>query len=77
MRPSDSHCDVVSMQLSRIDGIFATVIGPVPAATLTAVTDQWWPRVARVVSHAANSWPLASLDLEVRGYDKVHLDDAV
>lgn len=37
----------------EIGGILATAIGPVLAATLVAVTGQWWPLAAMVVGYSA------------------------
>lgn len=60
----------------EIGGILATAIGPVLAATLIAVTDQWWPLAAMVVGYSLITLISAALAPEVRGRDLVRLEDA-
>lgn len=60
----------------EIGGILATAIGPVLAATLVAVTGQWWPLAAMVVGYSAITLVSAILAPEVRGRDLVRLEDA-
>jgi MHS family metabolite:H+ symporter-like MFS transporter len=60
----------------EIGGILATAIGPVLAATLVAVTDQWWPLALMVVGYSAITLVSAALAPEVRGRDLVRLEDA-
>ena len=60
----------------EIGGILATAIGPVLAATLTAVTGQWWPLAVMIVGYSAITLVSAILAPEVRGRDLVRLEDA-
>jgi MHS family metabolite:H+ symporter-like MFS transporter len=60
----------------EIGGILATAIGPVLAATLVAVTHQWWPLALMVVGYSAITLVSAALAPEVRGRDLVRLEDA-
>jgi MHS family metabolite:H+ symporter-like MFS transporter len=60
----------------EIGGILATAIGPVLAATLVAVTGQWWPLAAMVVGYSAITLVSAIIAPEVRGRDLVRLEDA-
>jgi MHS family metabolite:H+ symporter-like MFS transporter len=60
----------------EIGGILATAIGPVLAATLTAVTGQWWPLAAMIVGYSAITLISAIIAPEVRGRDLVRLEDA-
>ncbi|HEY5979863.1 MAG TPA: MFS transporter [Microlunatus sp.] len=60
----------------EIGGILATAIGPVLAATLVAVTGQWWPLAAMVVGYSAITLISAIIAPEVRGRDLVRLEDA-
>lgn len=61
----------------EIGGILATAIGPVLAATLTAVTGSWWPLAAMVIGYSAITLVSALLSPEVRGRDLVRLEDAL
>jgi MHS family metabolite:H+ symporter-like MFS transporter len=61
----------------EIGGILATAIGPVLAATLTAVTGQWWPLAAMIIGYSAITLVSALLAPETRGRDLVRLEDAV
>jgi MHS family metabolite:H+ symporter-like MFS transporter len=60
----------------EIGGILATAIGPVLAATLTAVTGSWWPIAAMLVGYSLITLVTAVLSPEVRGRDLVRLEDA-
>ena len=60
----------------EIGGILATAIGPVVAATLTAVTHHWWPIVAMLVAYSLITLVSAALSPETRGRDLVPLEDA-
>jgi MHS family metabolite:H+ symporter-like MFS transporter len=60
----------------EIGGILATAIGPVLAATLVAVTHQWWPLALMVVGYSAITLVSAAVAPEVRGRDLVRLEDA-
>ena len=60
----------------EIGGILATAIGPVLAATLTAVTGQWWPLAVMIVGYSAITLVSAVIAPEVRGRDLVRLEDA-
>jgi MFS transporter, MHS family, metabolite:H+ symporter len=60
----------------EIGGILATAIGPVLAATLIAVTAQWWPLALMVVGYSAITLISAVIAPEVRGRDLVRLEDA-
>ncbi|WP_111767002.1 MFS transporter [Nakamurella deserti] len=61
----------------EIGGILATAIGPLLAATLTAVTGSWWPIAAMLVVYSAITFVTAWLAPETRGRDLVRLEDAV
>jgi MHS family metabolite:H+ symporter-like MFS transporter len=61
----------------EIGGILATAIGPVLAATLTAITGQWWPLAAMLIGYSAISLVSAIISPETRGRDLVKLEDAV
>ncbi|MFC8595370.1 MFS transporter [Streptomyces atroolivaceus] len=61
----------------EIGGILATAIGPVLAATLTAVTGSWWPIAAMLVVYSLVTFVSAFLAPETRGRDLVRLEDAV
>jgi MHS family metabolite:H+ symporter-like MFS transporter len=61
----------------EIGGILATAIGPVVAATLTAVTGSWWPIAAMLVVYSLITLVSAYLAPETRGRDLVRLEDAV
>ncbi|NEB00864.1 MFS transporter [Streptomyces sp. SID13726] len=61
----------------EIGGILATAIGPVLAATLTAVTGSWWPIAAMLVVYSLITFVSALLAPETRGRDLVRLEDAV
>ncbi|GAA4696040.1 MFS transporter [Pseudonocardia yuanmonensis] len=60
----------------EIGGILATAIGPVLAATLTAVTGSWWPIAAMLVVYSAITLVSTLLSPETRGRDLVKLEDA-
>ena len=51
----------------EIGGILATAIGPVVAATLTAVTGSWWPIAAMLVVYSLITLVSALLSPETRG----------
>ena len=61
----------------EIGGILATAVGPVLAATLTAVTGSWWPIAAMLVVYSLITFVSALLAPETRGRDLVRLEDAV
>ncbi|MGQ1797397.1 MFS transporter [Kocuria oceani] len=61
----------------EIGGILATAIGPVLAATLTAVTGHWWPLAAMIIGYSLITLVSAVVSPEVRGRDLVRLEDAV
>ena len=61
----------------EIGGILTTAIGPILAATLTAVTGHWWPLAAMLVAYSAVTLISAAVGPEVRGRDMVRLEDAV
>lgn len=61
----------------EIGGILATAIGPILAATLTAVTGHWWPLAAMLIGYSLITLVSAALGPEVRGRDLVRLEDAV
>lgn len=61
----------------EIGGILTTAIGPVLAATLTAVTGQWWPLAVMLIGYSAVTLISAAVGPEVRGRDLVRLEDAV
>lgn len=60
----------------EIGGILTTAIGPVLAATLTAVTDSWWPIAAMLIGYSLITFVSALLAPETRGRDLVRLEDA-
>ncbi len=60
----------------EIGGILATAIGPVLAATLTAVTGQWWPLAAMIIGYSLITLVSAVLAPEVGGRDLTRLEDA-
>jgi MHS family metabolite:H+ symporter-like MFS transporter len=60
----------------EIGGILATAIGPILAATLTAVTGHWWPLAAMLIGYSLITLVSAAVGPEVRGRDLVRLDDA-
>jgi MHS family metabolite:H+ symporter-like MFS transporter len=60
----------------EIGGILATAIGPVVAATLTAVTGSWWPIAAMLVAYSLITLVATVLSPETRGRDLVELEDA-
>jgi MFS transporter, MHS family, metabolite:H+ symporter len=60
----------------EIGGILATAIGPVLAATLTAVTGSWWPIAVMLVVYSLITLVSAFLAPETRGRDLVRLEDA-
>ncbi|WP_018775549.1 MFS transporter [Arthrobacter sp. 131MFCol6.1] len=61
----------------EIGGILATAIGPLLAATLTAITGQWWPLAAMLIGYSLITLISAAVGPEVRGRDLVRLEDAV
>ncbi|MFI9024056.1 MFS transporter [Streptomyces sp. NPDC053560] len=61
----------------EIGGILATAIGPVVAATLTAVTGSWWPVAAMLIVYSLITLVSIVLAPETRGRDLVRLEDAV
>ncbi|WP_433697656.1 MFS transporter [Nocardiopsis sp. CA-288880] len=61
----------------EIGGVLATAIGPVLAATLTAVTGSWWPLAAMIIAYSLITLVSTYLMPEVRGRDLVRLEDAV
>jgi MHS family metabolite:H+ symporter-like MFS transporter len=60
----------------EIGGILATAIGPVIAASLTAVTGSWWPIAAMLIVYSLITLVAARLAPETRGRDLVQLQDA-
>lgn len=60
----------------EIGGILATAIGPVLAASLTALTGSWWPIAAMLVVYSAITLVSTLLSPETRGRDLVKLEDA-
>ncbi|MBT2512358.1 MFS transporter [Arthrobacter sp. ISL-30] len=60
----------------EIGGILATAIGPILAATLTAVTGHWWPLAAMLIGYSLITLVSAAVGPEVRGRDLVRLEDA-
>jgi MFS transporter, MHS family, metabolite:H+ symporter len=60
----------------EIGGILATAIGPILAATLTAVTGHWWPLAAMLIGYSLITLVSAAVGPEVRGRDMVRLEDA-
>jgi MHS family metabolite:H+ symporter-like MFS transporter len=61
----------------EIGGILATAIGPLLAATLTAITGHWWPLAAMLIGYSLITLISAAVGPEVRGRDMVRLEDAV
>ncbi len=61
----------------EIGGILATAIGPLLAATLTAITGHWWPLAAMLIGYSLITLISAAVGPEVRGRDLVRLEDAV
>ena len=51
----------------EIGGIVATAIGPLLAATLTAITGQWWPLAAMLIGYSLITLISAAVGPEVRG----------
>ncbi|WP_190812623.1 MFS transporter [Saccharopolyspora pogona] len=60
----------------EIGGVLATAIGPVLAATLTAVTGHWWPIAAMLIAYSLITFAAAYFSPETRGRDLVRLEDA-
>ena len=60
----------------EIGGILATAVGPILAATLTAVTGHWWPLAAMLIGYSLITLVSAAVGPEVRGRDMVRLEDA-
>jgi len=60
----------------EIGGILATAVGPVVAASLTALTESWWPIAAMLVAYSLITLVAARLAPETRGRDLVRLEDA-
>jgi MHS family metabolite:H+ symporter-like MFS transporter len=60
----------------EIGGILATAIGPVIAASLTALTGSWWPIAAMLVAYSTITLIAARLSPETVGRDLVRLEDA-
>lgn len=72
-----SRTRFTQLALSKeIGGILATAIGPVIAASLTAVTGSWWPIAAMLVVYSLITLVSAYLAPETRGRDLVRLEDA-
>ena len=61
----------------EIGGILATAIGPILAATLTAMTGSWWPIAAMLIVYSLITLVSAVLAPETRGRDLVQLQDAL
>ncbi|KPI20653.1 General substrate transporter [Actinobacteria bacterium OK074] len=61
----------------EIGGILTTAVGPVLAASLTAVTGSWWPIAVMLVGYSLITFVSAFLAPETRGRDLVRLEDAV
>ncbi|MGW0831306.1 MFS transporter [Streptomyces prunicolor] len=61
----------------EIGGILTTAIGPVLAASLTAVTGSWWPIAVMLIVYSLITLVSAFLAPETRGRDLVRLEDAV
>ncbi|MEV0139417.1 MFS transporter [Streptomyces globisporus] len=73
-----SRTRFTQLALSKeIGGILATAIGPVLAATLTAVTNSWWPIAAMLIVYSLITFVSAYLAPETRGRDLVRLEDAI
>ncbi|WP_433872745.1 MFS transporter [Saccharopolyspora sp. CA-218241] len=60
----------------EIGGTLATAIGPVLAATFTAVTGHWWPIAAMLIAYSLITFVSAYFAPETRGRDLVRLEDA-
>ncbi|GAA4873446.1 MFS transporter [Saccharopolyspora cebuensis] len=60
----------------EIGGTLATAIGPVLAATFTAVTGHWWPIAAMLIAYSLITFASAYFAPETRGRDLVRLEDA-
>ncbi|ALL75974.1 MFS transporter [Pseudonocardia sp. EC080610-09] len=60
----------------EVGGVLATAIGPVLAATFTAVTGSWWPIAVMLVVYSSITLVAALLAPETRGRDLVRLEDA-
>ena len=60
----------------EIGGILATAIGPVVAATATALTGSWWPIAAMLIAYSLITLVSAYVAPETRGRDLVRLEDA-
>jgi MHS family metabolite:H+ symporter-like MFS transporter len=60
----------------EIGAILTTAIGPVLAATLTALTGSWWPIAAMLAVYSLITLISAALAPETRGRDLVRLEDA-
>lgn len=61
----------------EIGGILTTAVGPVLAASLTAVIGSWWPIAVMLVVYSLVTFVSAYLAPETRGRDLVRLEDAV
>lgn len=61
----------------EIGGTLATAVGPVVAASLTALTGSWWPVAAMLVVYSLITLIPVLLAPETRGRDLVRLEDAV
>lgn len=61
----------------EVGGILTTAIGPVLAASLTAVTGSWWPIAVMLIVYSLITLVSAYLAPETRGRDLVRLEDAV
>jgi MHS family metabolite:H+ symporter-like MFS transporter len=61
----------------EIGGLLATAIGPVIAASLTALTGSWWPIAIMLVIYSLITFVSAVLMPEVRGRDLTRLEDAL
>ncbi|WP_381791104.1 MFS transporter [Streptomyces niveus] len=72
-----SRTRFTQLALSKeIGGILATAIGPVIAASLTAVTGSWWPIAVMLIVYSLITLTSALLAPETRGRDLVRLEDA-
>ncbi len=61
----------------EIGGIAATAVGPLLAATFTAMTGSWWPIAAMLIVYSLITLVSAALAPETRGRDLVRLEDAL
>jgi MHS family metabolite:H+ symporter-like MFS transporter len=61
----------------EIGSMVATAIGPVVAATLTAVTRHWWPISAMLIGYSLITFVAAYFSPETRERDLIRLEDAV